>query len=300
MSESECRFVSSRGILKSCKYRSAFPESTTPYVDYEVETDMFPFIKSKPATHYVCTYALVDFANRILPTLKKPIILVSGDSDVTVPTDNRDAASQILNSPMIVAWLSQNCVGGHPKLHQIPIGMDYHTLTRGAHAWGDAASPIQQEKELLAIREKAPHLSSRKPECYANFQFLMGTRYAAIDRVDAQSSIPADLIYYEPTPVPRRQTWETMSQYAFVPSPHGNGLDCHRTWEALALGCIPIVRTSKLDPLFDGLPVWIVRDWTEVTRDTLSQVLREFQGRSFAMERLTLAFWTAKINTFKE
>jgi hypothetical protein len=228
------------------------------------------------------------------------MILVSGDSDVTIPTDAMDAATQILNSPMVIAWFSQNCVGGHPKLHQIPIGLDYHTLTRGDHAWGAAARSIDQETELLDIREKAPHLSRRLTKCYANFQFLMNTRYAAIDRVDAQNSIPADVIYYEPSAVPRRQTWETMAKYAFVPSPHGNGLDCHRTWEALALGCILIVRTSKLDPLFEGLPVWIVQDWTDVTHDAMARVHREFANRTFAMERLTLAYWLAKINAFKE
>jgi hypothetical protein len=32
--------------------------------------------------------------------------------------------------------------------------------------------------------------------------------------------------------------------YAFVASPYGGGPDCHRTWEALILGCIPIVKSS--------------------------------------------------------
>ncbi len=59
------------------------------------------------------------------------------------------------------------------------------------------------------------------------------------------------------------------SEYAFVISPHGNGVDCHRTWEALALGCVPIVRTSPLDALYEGLPVLIVSNWCEVTADFL-------------------------------
>ena len=44
-------------------------------------------------------------------------------------------------------------------------------------------------------------------------------------------------------------------------SPQGNGLDCHRTWEALILKTIPIVRTSSLDPLYEGLPVVVVHEW---------------------------------------
>lgn len=46
-------------------------------------------------------------------------------------------------------------------------------------------------------------------------------------------------------------------------STHGNGLDCHRTWEALLLGCIVVTKRSSLDSLFDGLPVVLVDDWSE-------------------------------------
>ena len=40
-------------------------------------------------------------------------------------------------------------------------------------------------------------------------------------------------------------TWNKQKDFAFVLCPHGGGLDCHRNWEALCLGCIPIVKTSK-------------------------------------------------------
>ena len=58
-----------------------------------------------------------------------------------------------------------------------------------------------------------------------------------------------------------------MIKYRFIISPHGNGLDCHRTWEALALGCYPIIKSSPLDCMFEGLPVIIVNNWNEVTPD---------------------------------
>jgi hypothetical protein len=38
----------------------------------------------------------------------------------------------------------------------------------------------------------------------------------------------------------RSELWRRHGNYSFVISPPGHGLDCHRTWEALALGCIPI------------------------------------------------------------
>ena len=48
------------------------------------------------------------------------------------------------------------------------------------------------------------------------------------------------------TSMQRRFVWETTAQFAFVASPPGNGFDCHRTWEALILGCIVIVQNSSV------------------------------------------------------
>jgi hypothetical protein len=64
--------------------------------------------------------------------------------------------------------------------------------------------------------------------------------------------------------VSQRAIWELYAQYPLVLSTTGNGLDCHRTWELLYLGCIVVTKTSPMDPLYEGLPVIIVEDWHEV------------------------------------
>lgn len=45
-------------------------------------------------------------------------------------------------------------------------------------------------------------------------------------------------------PVTPRQHRELISNSKFVISPPGNGYDCHRTWESLFLGAVPIVKKS--------------------------------------------------------
>ena len=55
-----------------------------------------------------------------------------------------------------------------------------------------------------------------------------------------------------------------MIKYKWIISPHGNGLDCHRTYEAIALGCIPIVKTSTLDILYKDMPIIIVDNWSQI------------------------------------
>lgn len=52
-----------------------------------------------------------------------------------------------------------------------------------------------------------------------------------------------------------------LSQYKFCLSPPGNGIDCHRHWEALMVGTIPIILRSPLDQVFDDLPVLLVDNY---------------------------------------
>ena len=62
---------------------------------------------------------------------------------------------------------------------------------------------------------------------------------------------------------------KTMSQYRFVLSPPGFGYDCFRTWEALALGCVPIVfRDRNYDMrLFTNQPIWQIDDIQQLELD---------------------------------
>lgn len=294
MTEASCTLISSRGILKSCQHRHMAPSSSAKCVGYDIpEMGVFSFLKARAPSIYICSYAVDDFVTNHLRFRKKPFILVTGDSDSTIPTDCPQSAEILLAHPLLVAWFSQNCVGAHPKLHKIPIGLDYHTMAHEDTPWGKQISPIDQE-ELIKRLNVLP-VWKRTLKCYGNFHFSMQHRYAQIDRVDAIASIPPESIDYEESQIERAATWEKMARYAFIPSPHGNGLDCHRTWEALALGCIPIVRTSKLDSLYEGLPVWIVREWNEVTPDAMQRTVDTFSKVIFDLRRLELSFWMNKI-----
>ena len=67
---------------------------------------------------------------------------------------------------------------------------------------------------------------------------------------------------------------EEYARAQFVASPWGGGLDCHRTYEALAMGAIPIVRSSgPLDASFAAQPVLIVDDWADVCGPQTTAIL---------------------------
>ena len=70
-------------------------------------------------------------------------------------------------------------------------------------------------------------------------------------------------------------------------------------WIALALGCIPIVKTSPLDSLYDDLPILIVKEWSDVTQELLNKTIEEYKTKQFNLEKLKLNYWIEKINSYK-
>ena len=306
MSCLDCKYVGSRGLLNSCNRKSSIP---VPDFD-GLNPSLYENLQENDVIH-VCPQALKSFVNKVLPKLTKPFILLTNNSDWTIPDDVRLEFFEIMNNPYLTHWYSQNCIIEHPKITRIPIGLDYHTLTPSRkanvawsqpekHAWGLKHEPIHQELQLSELQKVSRPFSEREVKCYANFQFLMGTRYGKIDRIECFNTVPNQLVYYEPRKCERIVSWQNMIDYAFVLSPHGNGLDCHRTWEALCLGCIPIVKSSGLDPLFEDLPVWIVSSWTEVTEENMQNKINEFIRRIFRYDKLQLSYWQTLIRNTGE
>ena len=126
----------------------------------------------------------------------------------------------------------------------------------------------------------------------------MNTKFS-YDRRDAINMINKEIVYYEPTEIKRIETWKNQINYAFVISPHGGGRDCHRLWEALVLGCIPIVRTSPLDQMYKDLPVLILNTWGDLNQELLEKTIISFKDKTFNYDKLTLKYWKNLIKSTK-
>lgn len=300
-SELHCKYVGSRALLNICTRKSP-----TPVPDFDgLSPKLYENLQDNEILH-VCPQALNNFVKKVLPNITTRFILVTNNSDWTIPEDVSKEFDILINHPLLAHWFAQNCILDHPKVTRIPIGLDYHTLTPTrkqqfawsqpeTHPWGIKQEPILQEQRLVRFQSEAKPFWERDVSAYANFHFLMTTRYGKVDRVDALNTVPKDLVYYEPNRAIRIECWSNMINHAFVLSPQGNGIDCHRTWEALCLGCIPIIKTSGIDPLFEGLPVWIVSAWSEVTKENMVAKINEFKEKEFRIEKLTLEYWRKTI-----
>jgi len=284
MSETECKYVSSHGILKSCTL--AIRNLDEPNIGFNISR------LKKGNTLYLDSTLIKNFYKSFWNYIKEPIVLVSGNQDINF-TDF-DGLEGLLSSDKLIKWFSQNMCLVHQKCERVPIGLDYHTLYAHLgmnHPWSSGKMPVVQDLILRHISERGAPLQLRKPQAFCNWQFYLdrGDRREVLQKVDMRA------LYMVPGYQRREDSWFNQMEYAFVCSPSGGGLDCHRTWEALILGCVPIVKSSGMDRVFEGLPVWIVGDWLEVTLEACLTKKEEFASKAYNLEKLGLDYWIKRI-----
>jgi hypothetical protein len=86
-----------------------------------------------------------------------------------------------------------------------------------------------------------------------------------------------------------------VAEHRFTVSPEGNGVDCHRTWEALYLRSIPIVQYSKEMEHFSDLPILFTQDYTELTSEYLSEQYERILDTDYNIEKLYASYWLRRV-----
>ena len=92
----------------------------------------------------------------------------------------------------------------------------------------------------------------------------------------------------------RDETFKNYRQSTFILSPPGNGYDCHRHFEALVLGAIPIIiRTPLLsNDIYHGLPIIEIDKIEDLTPELLLSYLKNFKLDRYL---LTVEYWKNKV-----
>jgi hypothetical protein len=290
------RFAGSYPLMALCDVRPDRPQSS--FIDSEYLNNL-PYLLSttdpkKIVSIYLCSDALIPFATTVLPKLKRQFILLSGDSDLEICSEKlKGAFDLILENPNLSAWFAQNKSDIHPKLYSLPIGLDFHSKWIEPGMWGHGAIlPSMQELEMRLIFNKSPQWEHRITKAYCDWTLNIERG----DRNECKSKVDPNACVFSTNALSRVDTWAEQSRYAFVVSPSGEGLDCHRTWEALALGCVPIVKNHLFTDLFRDLPVLVVNDWSEVTEPFLKEWCGKLSVREFNYSNLMLSQWNLKIH----
>ncbi|WIA13152.1 hypothetical protein OEZ85_006744 [Tetradesmus obliquus] len=215
-----------------------------------------------------------------------------------------------------------NVVMAHPKLKSLPLGPKWNWRLPYHHA------EDENKARLLAVFSKwarDPAANFQLPK--TNLLFVQmtegssdhavwgpsrGRRRAAVKAAKAllASAPPINVTALQPAQracaggaEAFKHVWRveeylfTMQQYKFVLSPVGNGVDAHRTWEALLAGSIPVVESSVRDSMYEGLPVLIVKSWSELSLSLLESAFVNLTAacRRYQWERLFAPYYLQQL-----
>jgi hypothetical protein len=167
-----------------------------------------------------------------------PFVLFSGHSDKTVDGRHR----RYLRRPELRAWFAANTTLRHPKLWPLPVGVA-NPLT----GW-----PNDDRAALRRVRDAAP---AKTRDFYVRFELHTNPDERA--RCLRDTGLALD----PPREFPRYL--EELASAYFALSPEGAGKDCHRTWEALHLRTIPVLRKSLLTDNHRDFPLVVLDDWAD-------------------------------------
>ena len=237
-----------------------------------------------------------------LSSLKGPVVLVSHNSDVEYGRWGlgQGVDQQVLTHPKVQHWFTQNCAWegwktGTPrpeKLTCIPIGIEnrYNRIGSNPDRYLDAMDLPLDRTRLLYITFKESSLRPQRGRVL-NYISSLGDTSRWITPYTGSSWDGWENFAKEE----RDHGWEHYAKevrdHKFTLSPLGHGLDCHRTWEVLLLGGIPVVKHSSLDSLYDGLPVVILNDWTELTESRLLEEWDRISRTVFDIDRVFFSYW---------
>jgi hypothetical protein len=80
---------------------------------------------------------------------------------------------------------------------------------------------------------------------------------------------------------------EELGKSYFVVSPNGNGVDCHKTWEALYLKTIPIVTKSINVDFYLDYPIIVIDSWSDFDPSKYTIELYDKTWKDFEINKLS-------------
>ena len=249
--------------------------------DLVIEEDE-EFCRNDAASRKIIFCASALAADRLQKIkLQDQYVLIVHHGDETIGED----FFRLLDKSGCSHCFAQNCLVADPRITPLPIGLE--------DQWRHQHGNVRDFVRLRAMTvKKVPRiawgfsLNTNPEERWSCYRAMLRTKNAV--------SIPAG--------INSRLYKKYANRHMFIASPPGNGMDCHRTWEALYLRIVPIVKKSIMTEYFRsiGLPMLLVDDWREVEawgESFLSETYEKLRS-GFDAEALWLPFWEAQFHKY--
>lgn len=172
------------------------------------------------------------------------------------------------------------------KLRAVPIGFGYHEKRM------ERDQPLDEwKRSAVALLQKH---KQRDIDLLISFQIhtnLFGDQ-GNDPRSEALRNLSATVQRFAKP----EEFMDAMARSKFVLSPWGWGPDCFRSFEAIALGAIPVVISDwTTDRVLKELPHLRVNRWQDLKQMDLNAEYERITKMPMQMERLMRNFWTEKL-----
>jgi hypothetical protein len=238
----------------------------------------------------VCKYDIVfvgdgnikKFLTEIHPNIKNPYILITHNGDELI---DQIAASMI--DDKIIKWYGANVMINHSRIIPLPLGIgNKHYYVTGLPS---VFKKINKKTYTKINRIFYKFNPLTKPE--ARWPALTSMQNNKLADTTAQwLNFPNYM--------------KLLTKYKFVISPEGNGPDCHRTWEALYVKTVPVVKNSNEIKVFRNLnlPIWVINEWNDLNKYTENDLSKKYEElmRNSNFEPLYMIYWVNQIKKDQE
>jgi hypothetical protein len=233
---------------------------------------------------FVQSDKLEEYFTQLHPQIQNPYKLITHNSDRNITNVDLRFIDE-----KIIRWFAQNVMARHEKLTPIPIGLENKKLAYAGIPW-----------VFRRLSRKSVQTQNTKADRINRVLVGFNTTTNPTEREHAMAILEKNSLVEKLPSWPNQYKYaQILSKYNFVASPPGNGNDCIRTWEALYVGAIPIVKMSEGIKSFQqlGLPIYIIDDWQELNglnERSLSGLYNSIMAKS-DRSALSMDYWLEKI-----
>ena len=191
--------------------------------------------------------------------------------------------------PKFDKWYCQNKNINHERIFSIPIGLEnFEPDFSFKSQFGRFSSlPSNGPYKKEYISNLSSKIKEHKNLIYSNFS----TATFPSERNHVKNMFIDKKWVTKEENVDWKMYYDSIADSKFCFSPRGNGIDCHRTWEALYLRTIPIVKKSICMNDFLDLPILFIDDWSEITEQFLQEKYEHMKNNMYNLEKLRMSYW---------
>ena len=231
------------------------------------------------------SFCKTDFLHTLSNTNQN--VLVTHNSDYHI------CKNRFNIGPKHTKWFCQNKDYDVDSLIPIPIGLQNMKLRLGeAASGGKYSSEIRGAHANSLLLDKVNNFEIEKEKLvYMNFSI----NTYPFERQAVWNYFKNESWITKTKNISIEQYYFDLAEHKFIISPRGNGVDCHRTWEALYLRTIPIVKRSVHMKEFEELPIFFVDNWEEVCYTRLVEFYNKVENTLYNLDKMKISYWRNRI-----